>query len=181
MTDEIEELLKLKEDELILELKKFPPKKRIELIKMLEERRKNEQERTEKLMKQSIEEMSIENMVSIEAPDEKVLGRDDTDEDSLEGQVKADVQKTGLQDTDHSRDIDYMSNIYDELKEIITSPDKSYESLQRAGDIYERIMNEKYTGLGESIKDLADTSRKMMRDLKGDYFSTVLSYDKDNR
>ena len=77
-----------------------------------------------------------------------------------------------LNKDDDSENIEYTINLYDELTgmaENINPNINGYANMDRATEIYERIKEtEKYESTDQTIKNIAEGTRRIMKELYGD-------------
>ncbi len=148
-----EKLLKLPRDELLAELRKMHPHERLIRIKKLEEARKKDLEETEKLKQQSLEEVSLEEV--LERPDEQKIPAFDLESMFPSGvKVEEDI-------VDQPFSADYgmaVADIYNKVNDVIQ---QSY--FQSPADMYHRDDDD------VDIRDIANASRKMMRSFLASY------------
>jgi hypothetical protein len=173
--EDIKKLLELPRKELIEKIKSFNSEDRLLILKLLKEKEEKEKDETENLLKDAVEEKNINKIVS----DFKILKEkkqnlnDLIDEENINLPKEDKTKETIFNNysTNKKQDLEYISTIYDELKEL--SNNQSYDNLQRAEDIYNKIINNPSNNYDESFKQLADGSRKLMKQLRGDYISEV--------
>jgi hypothetical protein len=144
------------------ELRKLGPEERLKKLKELEEQRKKELKEAEGLIKESI--VELEETVKRAPPPQTTQSRADVEGSDLEQQIAKEepVQEQG-------KNITYAVNLYGELREM-RDVANTYEGIMRAVDIYERIKSaETYQGNDASIKQIAQGSRRIMKELFGEY------------
>ena len=171
---DLEELLKLPREELLQELKRYPPEERIKKLKELEEARKKEEEETQKLMEDTIKEINLEKNTPLRPPeDEKPSTRREPAEFSLEEEVEQTPQpKVGNIPSSYQDSIEKVSNLYNQLQEIAQEePFSDYSNIYRAEEIYNEIIHHERYQPQEDIKDIAYGSRRLMKELRGEYIS----------
>ncbi|MFW6220407.1 MAG: hypothetical protein ACOC3X_01910 [Nanoarchaeota archaeon] len=170
---EINKILDLPRKELFEKIKLFTAENRIIILKKLKEKEEKQKNKIDDLLKESIKEKNISNIVS----NVKILKDEKSNLNDLLNteEIKINTEDKEQQFTSYSskkdENLEYIFNIYDELKEITNNP--GYDSIQRAEEIYNKIMNSQDNLYNESFKQLANGSRKLMKDLKGDYISQV--------
>ncbi|MFW5991018.1 MAG: hypothetical protein ACOCQX_02190 [Candidatus Nanoarchaeia archaeon] len=164
----LEKLLKLSSDELKEELKKFPPETRLEVLEKLEEERKKEEEEREALKQEAAEEISLEE--SFEPPPEE-SERPSPELSLLEETARS--SEEAEQQEESADGVYRVSGLYDELRGIVEDEDRSTESMYRAGEIYNEILKNESYKPEEDIKEIAYGSRKLMKDLMGDYMAQM--------
>ncbi len=172
---DLEELLKLPREELVQELKKYPPEERIKKLKELEEARKKEEEETHKLMEDTIKEINTERDTSLNVPEEEITGFESKKKElSLEEEVEQTPQpELSNIPPSYQEAFEKVTGLYTQLREIIQEeePSSNYSSLYRAEEIYNEIINHERYQPQEDIKDIAYSSRKLMKKLRGEYIS----------
>lgn len=165
---ELENLLKLSNEELKEELKKLPPEERIEKLKELEEAREKEQEEREALKREALEEISLEDRFEETNIEEETRRPAFLEETELEQEVSnSPVEET--QTVDYAQGVYRVTGLYNELRNIVEGEDRSNDSIYRASEIYNEILNNEHYQTQEEIKDIAFGSRKLMKNLMGDY------------
>ncbi|MFW6013810.1 MAG: hypothetical protein ACOCZ6_01820 [Nanoarchaeota archaeon] len=172
---DLEELLKLPREELLRELKKYPPEERIKKLKELDEARKKEEEETHKLMEDTIKEINTEkDTVQNDSEQEPVDAGNKTKELSLEEEIeKTPPPEISNIPPSYQEAFEKVSGLYTQLREIVQDeePSSGYSSLYRAEEIYNEIINHERYQPQENIKDIAYSSRKLMKELRGEYIS----------
>ncbi len=152
------------------ELRKLSPEMRIKRLRELEEKRKKELEETDRLIRESFDELE-ERQAPDEPPEEEEPAPGILEERSeLEEQLmSAEMPRAG----EAQENIEYAINLYDELAGMAqetSGQGDGYMSMARAAEIYDRIMEaERYQGQSETVKNIAEGSRRLMRELFGDY------------
>jgi hypothetical protein len=152
------------------ELKKLSPEERIIKLKELEETKKKELEETNSLIKQSLDELE-----EIELDDDKPPVKDNSSQFQEDQNLEEQLEQTNispLNKDDDSENIEYTINLYDELTgmaENINPNINGYANMDRATEIYERIKEtEKYESTDQTIKNIAEGTRRIMKELYGD-------------
>ena len=191
MPDElVEKFLKLSQKELVEELKKLHPQRRIRILREIEEIREEEKKETDRLKRASIEEINIESVLeSNDGPVEeevdinKIFG---AEQENLESQINSEKIPEGEFDNSQyqtrSQAVEYMANLYNEVRELVNnqSNNQGYniQTQSNAQEIYDRFFETyKHKFSDEQAKDLADGMRSLMKQLKGDYMSQVEGYN----
>ncbi len=151
------------------ELRKLSPEKRIKRLKELEEKRKKELEETDRLIRESFDELESRELPD-EPPEEEPVRRILEERSDLEEQVMAEEPPEG---TGRQQNIEYAINLYDELAGMAqetAGPGEGYMKMDRAAEIYDRILEtERYQSQDETVKSIAEGSRRLMKELFGDY------------
>jgi hypothetical protein len=183
--ERIKRLLTLDSDKRNKLLKEFSPEERINIIKEIKKEREKEEKEAEKLVKESIEQIRDEDEKVKKQPplDDKKTGiSQGFSESELEDRIKADETKTQTEQknveynlgTNRTR-VEYAINLYNELGQIaqnVQGGNTGYETMARAGDLYERIKDlGKYEGRTEQVQQIAEGSKRLMKDLFGEYRS----------
>lgn len=169
---ELEILLKLSMDELKEELKKYPAEERIEKLKKVEEARKKEEEERKELKEETLKELSLEERFEEEPPQEETPRREAAEERTLEEEVSG-TETVGTEGTDYGQGLYRIVGLYNELRGIVEAEDRSYDSVGRAEEIYEEIIQHENYQPQEDIKDIAFGTRRLRKELMGDYMSQM--------
>jgi hypothetical protein len=150
------------------ELKRLSPEERLKRLKALEEERKKELVEADKLIKESIVELEEAVQVRERPPEPQQTGRipEPESESALERQVRKE-EPAG----DVKQGVQYAINLYGELAEA-REAGQGYDTRMRAVDLYERIkQQEQYMSQDSTVKHIAEGSRRIMRELFGEYRS----------
>jgi hypothetical protein len=152
------------------ELKKLAPEARLKKLKEIEESRKKEIVEADKLIKESIFELE-EAVKSTPPPEDIGRGNNRAPEESeLERQV---ARAERRENSDARPNVQYAINLYGELAEM-QQTGTGYDQRNRAIDLYEKIKNqEHYISQDETMKHIAEGSRRIMRELFGEYRSNL--------
>jgi len=152
------------------ELKKLSPEARIKKLKELEDKGKKELEETDKLIRESFEEIERREILD-EPPEEEEPARSIFEEESQLEQQVIEEEPTEIQDG--QQNIEYAINLYTELTgmaEEMAAANDGYMNMNRAAEIYDKIKEtEKYQSQDQTAKNIAEGSRRLMRELFGDY------------
>lgn len=175
---EIEKYLTLSKENLILELKKLDPEVRIQVIKKIEAARKREQLETAELMKESLEQVSIEDALKdVPTPEISEVNIDDLfSSDSIDSALE-DVQaqpslSEGYISKTQQENVDYASDLYGQLKDMYDNASTDQVGYDTAKDITERLDNfAKYKSDMEHLREIADGAKSILKKIKGDYVS----------
>ncbi len=176
---DLEKLINLSREELIKELKKLPPEKRIKKIQEIEEARKKEEEETKKLMEETIQEINLEDRIPEKDHEEETeRARKTFDISQLEPSLEEEIQSTqqeniGSIPPSYQETLQQITGLYTELRDIIEEQAQTpgYDNLYRAEEIYNEIINKEKYQPDENIKDIAYGTRKLMKELRGEYMS----------
>jgi hypothetical protein len=141
-------------------LRALTPEERLKRLRKLEDERKKELKETESLISESISQIE-EEARKAEGPPAAASPRPIEEESDLERQV-AQTEPTRAPEP-KQRNVEYVINLYGELG-------RAEDDRERAADIYRRILqNERYMGQDETVKQIAEGSRRMMKELFGEY------------
>ncbi len=169
---DLEKLIKLPREEILRELKKLPPEERIEKINEIEKARKKEEEETKKLIEETINEINLEDRIPEEHLLEEASSRREEIESTLEeGVRRSDVNEEKDIPPSYKDSLEQVSGLYTELREIVQERSNDYANVYRAEEIYNEIINKETYLPNEEIKDIAFSTRKLMKDLRGSYLS----------
>ncbi|MGM5482441.1 MAG: hypothetical protein ACQESF_03175 [Nanobdellota archaeon] len=167
------DLLKLTQEELEEKLKSMPPEQRLSTIKELEKEREKEKTTIEKLKERSLKEINLEENTSIYEPETQEPWKNILYENSeLEQEVENSSNEEFEEQSNYRDDVYALSGIYNELKEIVDENEKTYQSIDRAGAIYEKILKFEQYNPQEETKEIAYRTRKLMKMFAGDYISS---------
>lgn len=175
---EIEKYLALSKEKLIAELKKLDPELRINVIKKIEQARKKEQEETASLMKESLEQVSIEDALKdVPTPEIDEVRLDDlfageSIDSSIEELPKVPSLADGYMSKTQQENVDYASDLYGQLKDMYDNASSGNVGYDTARDIADRLDNfAKYKSDTEHLREIADGAKSILKKIKGEYVS----------
>lgn len=154
------------------QLKRLSPEERIKRLKELEAEHKKELDEAQELIKASIGELNEpKEREPEEWPEEEPSRPSVFEESKLEEQVRS--EQIEEQEDASSQNVEYMANLYGELAEMASessASDDPYAIRTRATELYEKIKEtEQYQSQDQTIKKIAEGSRRLMAELFGEY------------
>jgi len=146
------------------ELRRLSPEERIKKLREVEDERKKELKEAEKLILESISELQAPE--DDEPPDEPTR----PPEEDLESQLQ-----TTEPPPEDEQNVEYAINLYDELQEVAEgAAGNPYQALTRAAEIYDKIMGaDSYKGQDSTVKNIAEGSRRLMKEIFGEYKASL--------
>jgi hypothetical protein len=163
-------------------LKSFPPEERISLLKAMKQQLEKEEKDAEDIVKESVEQIERNEIAKkIPPPETKPV---DINKLFTESRLEESIKEVHPKFPEKERDVEYRvrgenrggvqyaSNLYNELNDIIKSGTDEYANLVKAADIYDKIKElSKYETQSEATKNIAEGSRRIMKELFGEYLA----------
>jgi hypothetical protein len=181
-SERVKKLLQLDAEKRNKVLKNFSPEERIVLMKEIKQELSKEEKEAEKLVQESFEQIERNEIAKkIPLPESKPIDINKLfSESKLEDSIREVHPRFPEKETnveykvrgENRGNVQYASNLYNELNDIVQGGTDSYGSLVRAADIYDKIKElSKYESQSETTKNIAEGSRRIMKELFGEYLA----------
>jgi hypothetical protein len=181
-SERVKKLLLLDSDKRNKVLKNFPPEERISLMKEIKVQLAKEEKEADNLVKESFEQIERNEIAKkIPLPETKPVDINKLfTESKLEENLKEVHPRFPEKETsveyrvrgENQGNVQYALNLYNELNDIVQTGTDSYMSIVRAADIYDKIKElSKYESQSEATRNIAEGSRRIMKELFGEYLA----------